>query len=539
MRALTLRELLTGTYVFELPWFQRAYAWQTENVTRLMNDLFDALKDNGEVAEYFLGTVLICKSEGSPSTALIDGHQRLMTLTILFSVLRDLSTNESDRDNIGQFVRSEDVHLKPQDMQAKFCLDYVQSDGATSAQPDELFENLSFTERNIIASRDYIRECLSSEDKTPQDRMALFDFLADRCHVIVHYAPDENEAWARLRKEEETRLDFSSVDLAKDNILSLVPAEERGRCAQIWEEAENLIGGDDLFGLLRCLRDRKVGKSRKPLEEEIAEAFKLNTNAVPFLQNTLLPEAHRIRMIRRGEIGPRDDQARIAKLCQYMCWIDQRTWLAPALAWIKQYGIEHHQTLDFFVALERLFWLLNMTPDCAEKLAPRMMKLVKSIEKGVALDKLVELQIERKLKKNALEKLRAQYFDRRALRAEVMRRIAAADGEDPGPSDRDNVTVEHILPRGWKVQNTWRVAFPDRDHVVTNAHKLGNLTYLTREENLRADSEEFEKKKEIYARTRFKMTRELANYTSWQQDDIDARTEKLIATLFADWELEL
>ncbi len=540
VRTLTLRELFSGSYIFQLPWFQRAYAWQTDQVSRLVSDLFAALEAKGDAAEYFLGTLLICKPNASAIASLIDGHQRMMTLTILFSVLRDLCQNPEHRRELDQFVRTTDFHLQPQDAQADFCMTYVQREGATTKQPDDLFEALSFTERNIITSRDCIRERLSAPEVSDAFRTDLAHFLADRCHVIVHHAPLEEEAWARLRKEEETRLDFSSIDLAKDSLLSVMPADQRAPAALLWEEAEGLIGGTDLYGLLYHLRSIKSRKSRnKPLEEEIAEAFSLNDNGLGFVRDVLLPGARNVRALRTGAVGPAYDRDRIRKICSYMIWIDAQSWMPPALAWIKKHGLDRPDTKSFFEALERVFWLINMTPDGAQKLPVRMLQIADKIEKGTLLEKIEELKIERKLKQKALEKLRAQYFDRRALRVELMRRIAAADGEDPGPVDGEDVTLEHILPRGWKIQNTWREVFPDRDHVLAYAHRLGNLTYLPRIENALADSQEFEAKKSIYAKSNFKMTKALANHSTWQPSDIEDRTERLIAVLFADWGLSL
>lgn len=540
VRALKLREVFSGSYVFRLPWFQRAYAWQTDRVSRLLNDLFAVLEVKDEDSQYFLGTLLICKPNASIETSLIDGHQRTMTLTILFSVLRDLCQDPEQRQELDQFVRTSDFHLRPQDLQADFCIKYVQQDGATSEQPEELFESLSFTEQNIITSRDCIRERLSAPEISEAFRTKLAQFLADRCHVIVHIAPNEESAWARLRKEEETRLDFSSVDLAKDSLLSVMPVDQRAPAALLWEEAEGLIGGKDLYGLLYHLRSLKSRKSRnKPLEEEIAEAFQLNTRGVEFLRDVLLPAARNLQALRNGNVGPRDDRSQIENVCKYMSWIDTQSWLPPALTWTKVRGLDDPDTRSFFDALERVFWLVNMTPDGAEKLPKRMLQIADRIENGTALGKIDELKVERRLKQKALEKLRAQYFDRRSLRAELMRRIATADGEDPGPIDGEDVTLEHILPRGWKIQNAWRKAFPDRDHVVAYAHRLGNLTYLSRTENALADSQDFEAKKRIYTQSEFKMSQAVAEHDTWYHKDIEARSERLIAVLFKDWGLSL
>lgn len=536
--SITLRELFSGSYVFHLPWFQRTYAWQTKQISRLLGDLFEALSDPGKTDGYFLGTLLICKPGDSRQTSLIDGHQRTMTLTILFSVLRDLCTDAALRDELAGFVRGSDFHLQPQDAQAQFCAQFVQRDGATAEQPDVLFDSLSFTERNILTCRDFIRERLSAKELTAADLSRLFLFLADRCHVIIHNAATEEEGWERLKKEEETRLEFTSVDLAKDNLLSLVPATERSQCASIWEQAHDLIGAADLYGLLCHLRTLKVKRSRnKPMEEEIAEAFRINTDALEFMQKVVLPAAQNLRALRHGEVGPDADQKRIAELCNYMCWIDTQSWLPPALTWLRQHGLNHRDSKEFFARLERLYWMINITPEAREKLAARMKLVATQITPDNSLDGISALVVDQKLKAAVLEKLRAKHFDRRLHRAETMRRIAAADGEDPGLIDRDHVTLEHILPQSAKIKNDWRKTFPNRDHVIANAHRLGNLTYLSGPDNALADSQDFEAKKKVYVNSNFKWTRAVSESKSWLPKDIDERTERLISVLFADWDL--
>ncbi|MCH9764435.1 MAG: DUF262 domain-containing HNH endonuclease family protein [Alphaproteobacteria bacterium] len=540
VRSLTLRDLFSGAYVFQLPWFQRAYAWQTDQVSRLLGDLFSALEAEGDSAEYFLGTLLVCRPDGSTETALIDGHQRAMTLTILFSVLRDLCADQSEKAELDSFVKSTDYHLRPQDVQAEFCKTYVQQMGGTSLYPEALFEQLSYSERNAINSRDFIKERLSASEISPEMRTRLAKFLADRCHVIVHHAPNQEEAWVRLRKEEETRLDFSSVDLAKASLLSVVQPSERDQCALVWEEIEGLIGPNDLYFLLCHLRTLKSRRARnKPLEEEISHAFKLNKNGLGFMTDVFLPAARRVQALRAGEAGTSAARDLITQLCRTMSWIEEQTWVPVALCWLEQHGDKHPETIAFFKALERLLWMMKLSLEGPERLHPRLMKVISQIENGTAVADMDSLVIERKMQRKVLEKLRGPYFDRRAYRAEALRRIAITEGDDPGPIDGVHATIEHVLPRGWKLQNAWRVEFPDRARVDAHAHSLGNLTYLSFADNNRAASQEFVAKNEIYAKSEFKMTRDIAQQATWVQSDIEARTERMIALLFADWDLKV
>jgi hypothetical protein len=85
-------------YAFEIAPYQHPYAWEREQALDLLTDLLDAMdntKASGGV--YFLGSIVLIKSPGSPDAKLVDGQQRLTTLTILLSLLRDLTTDDELR----------------------------------------------------------------------------------------------------------------------------------------------------------------------------------------------------------------------------------------------------------------------------------------------------------------------------------------------------------------------------------------------------------------------------------------------------------
>ena len=84
-----LDKIFSDDYVFNVPLYQRPYAWTTEQVDELLDDLTDAMKRDSE--PYFLGSVVLIKSDGDAKSEVVDGQQRLTTLTMLLCALRDLS----------------------------------------------------------------------------------------------------------------------------------------------------------------------------------------------------------------------------------------------------------------------------------------------------------------------------------------------------------------------------------------------------------------------------------------------------------------
>lgn len=88
-----IREIFEGSYQFEIPDYQRPYAWTTEQATELFDDLHSAMLDarvSGATSQYFLGSIVLIKNDREPKSSVVDGQQRLSTLTMLFAVLRAL-----------------------------------------------------------------------------------------------------------------------------------------------------------------------------------------------------------------------------------------------------------------------------------------------------------------------------------------------------------------------------------------------------------------------------------------------------------------
>lgn len=97
----TLNEIFNGSRVLEIPFFQRSYVWDEEQWVRLLEDV-ESVSKNKE--PYFLGSVILkqqstsTKREYGDIRTVIDGQQRLTTLSILLKVL-SLKNNQMDPFN--------------------------------------------------------------------------------------------------------------------------------------------------------------------------------------------------------------------------------------------------------------------------------------------------------------------------------------------------------------------------------------------------------------------------------------------------------
>src|SRR5579859_6601068 len=92
-----LGPLLSGPQQFVVPYFQRVYSWRRQQWNTLFDDILE-LYELGSSGTHFLGSMVLLKepdSVGTPTsgtespTLVIDGQQRIVTLSLFLAAIRD------------------------------------------------------------------------------------------------------------------------------------------------------------------------------------------------------------------------------------------------------------------------------------------------------------------------------------------------------------------------------------------------------------------------------------------------------------------
>ena len=78
-----LAKIFGEDFEYHIPSYQRPYAWTQTEAMDLFDDLYDFYQKE-EQDSYFLGSIVLIKDESKPHADVIDGQQRLTTLSILF-----------------------------------------------------------------------------------------------------------------------------------------------------------------------------------------------------------------------------------------------------------------------------------------------------------------------------------------------------------------------------------------------------------------------------------------------------------------------
>lgn len=84
-----------ATKFFEIPKYQRSYAWERENVRDLFNDIIEAIDTE---SSHYIGTVVLAKTDKSSIFNIVDGQQRITTIVLFLSVIISQLPKRDDRD---------------------------------------------------------------------------------------------------------------------------------------------------------------------------------------------------------------------------------------------------------------------------------------------------------------------------------------------------------------------------------------------------------------------------------------------------------
>ena len=106
-KTLTIGEAFSGPNVFRMPIFQRPFSWEEETALELFGDIHQAMERSAEEESggYFLGPIIVARSGSSSPLDVVDGQQRLVTLSAIFAILRDLLAEGAIRAELQDCLR--------------------------------------------------------------------------------------------------------------------------------------------------------------------------------------------------------------------------------------------------------------------------------------------------------------------------------------------------------------------------------------------------------------------------------------------------
>ena len=274
--ARTVRELFTGRK-YGLDYYQREYTWTVANVTELIADLstgfledYDELDERDEIASYrpyFLGPVVTSSVKGI--RFLVDGQQRLTTLTLLLIHLNHMAKSEKGAENLAPLVFSEKFGVKTFNINVDEREEVMRAilDG-TPFDPTDRSESV----KNIWTRYQDIVNLYPDELK--DSTLPYFrDWLLERVVLVEIGTTDQNMALEIFETMNDRGLRLSNSDMLKGFLLAKIGEPDRIKNAnQLWRTRINELTDLDKNADSEFLKHWLRGKYAKTIRERKKDA---------------------------------------------------------------------------------------------------------------------------------------------------------------------------------------------------------------------------------------------------------------------------
>ena len=552
-----IREIFEGSYQFEIPDYQRPYAWTTEQATELFDDLLSAMLDarvSGATSQYFLGSIVLIKNDREPKSSVVDGQQRLSTLTMLFAVLREAMPHAAD--DITDFLykkgkvslgEKNEYRLTAREEDADFFRTNIQEPGGIA----QLVTSTDKLEDSRLRYRENAMLLLAkAKALPPADLSALWQFLANDCSLVVISTPDLEAAYRIFSVLNNRGLDLAPIDIIKAQVLGLIrttAGDIKSRVyAKEWSRIETSLGRDafgDLFGHIRSIYAKK--KQKYILVKEFQEHVTEYNNPIALIDSVIKPYAEVWDFVRDADFEATEHAETINEHLFWLNRVDFKDWVPPALVYFKRFRQKPKLLAEFFQSLERLTYFMLVTKVGINERIETYAALIKDIESTAFDGDLVTLgtlALTDKQKRDFVAALDGDIYRNlpKARMALVLRLESLVRA--PGVQLQNAVSLEHVLPQNPPDGSDWIKWFPDEDERDCWTHRLANLVPLDRNKNSSASNYDFSKKKDAYFRGKgkaspFVLTQEVRSENEWTPNLLAERQKRLMGELKNHWKL--
>ena len=269
--------ILAPNVQFVLPIYQRHYSWEKEQCAQLWKDISRMVKNPGIVgSNHFIGSIVNIKDEDNNSRfTLIDGQQRMATLTLILIVLRDYARQKPDSGIDAAEIESkylgnklilngEDKNILTKLINGTFNFDAFQNSGEDEddAVLPKLAENYKFFKKKLE---------LRNPELTSRQ---VYDALGKLKIVNITLGDDDNPQ-VIFESLNSSGKDLSKSDLIRNFMLMGLDKRTMDIIYKnYWAPMEELFGNnsvlmDNFFKDYLTLQGRTI-----PAEEQVYEKFK-------------------------------------------------------------------------------------------------------------------------------------------------------------------------------------------------------------------------------------------------------------------------
>jgi hypothetical protein len=539
-----------------VPFYQRSYAWEDKHILDLFSDTTNAI-DTGE-SEYFLGTIVTTKND-TTRPEVSDGQQRLATVTILLSAIRDYFFNSPTKENrtraqnitykylYYQELRTLDTtpKLKLNDADNEFFSKRVLSNPDSS---DRAITPAKESHKKIVRACELAKQFVDGLAQTPQPEeklSSLVSYIHDSLKVIWVSVPDDANAFVIFETLNDRGLALAISDLLKNYLFGISSdriTEVQQRWMQMISTLEAIDNEEITVTYIRHFWSSKYGSTReKDLYNQIKSNVRNKAQALEFstalaensrLYSAMLNTSHELwqkygptarehmstlNFLRMIQIRP----LILAVLSKFSVSEAQKA-LRLMVSWVVRFlivGGLGGGTLETHYSL-RARDIYGGSINTAKQLSDQLKKIIPTDAKFQ--DSFSTATVS------------TQYLARYYLRVLEQQQRGNANPEFIPTDNTDIVNLEHVLPQN--PSNLWNY-ISDEDKALY-CKRIGNLALLTTPINTQAGNDSFAFKKQFYAQSDYLLTKNLTAYESWDKDSIASRQTMLAGIAVKAWPLK-
>ncbi|MER5887068.1 DUF262 domain-containing protein [Streptomyces sp. NPDC001941] len=551
----TFSKLVQGEQQFQVPLYQRTYSWQRDELRQLWDDVQELVEDRREGrpgSGHFLGSVVLAPERvaagGMRRWLVVDGQQRMTTLMLAFTALRD---HYRERGPAKNAARINDLVLVNayQDGNDSYRLLPTQADReAYTACVDSLPKaggagNVGAAYRFFVAA---LADGAESGGEGWVD--AVESVLGDCLSIVAITAAEGDNVYRIFESINNTGVGLSQSDLLRNYLFMYLPTRGEDVYRKRWLPMQELLGPAHLELLVWL--DLVVAGNSRARQSEIYRDQKKRLEPLSGDESAL--EAEIARFSLRAD--------RLMRILEPEREADPE--LRAVLERLSRWGGQTHYPLAL-----RLLDLVDeggtTAPEAAEALALAESYMVRRLFAGLSTtgSNRVFMELPKELDRDGSpaeavrrflsrprtgarvwpgddavrEAVRARPFyktGRSNQRFQILRRLEESYGSsEPVDYDKAPLTVEHVLPQSpaehWFDLLAEEAADGESPQEIHNllVHTLGNLTLSG--ENARLSNHPFHRKQELLDASALRMNQRIAAQERWGRREILARAEEL------------
>ena len=548
-----LKKIFSEDFWFVIPQYQRPYVWQEENIQELIEDLYYAF-ENKQNSEYFLGALVLkrTKEEEFKEYEVLDGQQRLTTLTMMIAVLRDLMNKEIYKYTLSQMIYQQENELlkvpsrsrlkyNTRDKVKDFVKDYIIPNGSTKKKElEEFHENHNISVANMAKAISTMHNIFSSKD----DLEAFAVFLLNNV-LFIYVSTDTTEDAFRLFTILNDRgMPLSNADILKSINIGEVGDENLDEYSQKWEYLEEKYNKnfDRFLSFARTilLKNKPTSNLLDEYEKNIYNKgiLKKGKNTIDYL--IALDEIYdNIIDLNSNELS--NEYKNLVTIMKMGLHSDE--WIPTLMSYFLKF--KYYKIDKFIKRLEYKFvgeLISNIPPS---KRRENLNNIIKAIDNtsedniNTLLDNRELFDINKNIFRNNIN---GEVYGKKYTKYLLLKIEYLMSDNSVYLSNYKEISIEHVLPQNPLKKSHWRRDFTENQRKLWT-NKLSNLVLISNKKNVKLGNLDFKKKKEEYLKHRMDVFNSskifLDKSSKWDESTLKSRQNTLINMLVNNKCLEL